>query len=85
MVREINAVELKQHLDSGRPLVLLDSGGRFLFGVGGGWNGAFPRERRPVGGAGRPLVRSVWGNLAPSGKRGRFPRELSFSPLLKTL
>ena len=38
-----------------------------------------------LGGTGRPLVRSVWGNLAPSGKRGRFPRELSLSPLLKPL
>ena len=38
-----------------------------------------------LGGTGRPLFRSVWGNLAPSGKRDRFPRELSLSPLLKPL
>ena len=47
-------------------------GGRFLFGVGGGWNGAFPRERRPVGGNRAPACQKRLGKSGAVGETGPF-------------
>ena len=47
-------------------------GGRFLFGVGGGWNGAFPRERRPVGGNRAPAFQKRLGKSGAVGETGPF-------------
>jgi hypothetical protein len=51
---------------------MLDSGGRFLFGVGGGWNGAFSRERRPVGGNRAPACQKRLGKSGAVGETGSF-------------
>ena len=50
-------------------------GGRFLFGVGGGWNGAFPRERRPVGGNRAPAFQKRLGKSGAVGETGAVFRE----------
>jgi hypothetical protein len=49
-------------------------GGRFLFGVGGGWNGTFPRERRPVGGNRAPACQKRLGKSGAVGETGPFSK-----------
>jgi hypothetical protein len=48
--------------------------GRFLFGVGGGWNGTFPRKRRPVGGNRTPACQKRLGKSGAVGETGPFSK-----------